>query len=157
MIDTSNLPLWLAHATQYYYQAFNLHEWAVDVSLERVLNANDAQGSCQVYQSINQAAIVLRSDIQDTRSWHFVIIHELMHVKLGRLDEWLEHVIFADYKNPIALPTYVGFIESYVDAMSEILCDLLYPQWQQVFGHDQETTASTPILKDDDHAATDIL
>ena len=157
MIDTSNLPLWLAHATQYYYQAFNLHEWAVDVSLERVLNANDAQGSCQVYQSINQAAIVLRSDIQDTRSWHFVIIHELMHVKLGRLDEWLEHVIFADYKNPIALPTYVGFIESYVDAMSEILCDLLYPQWQQVFEHDQDTTASTPILKDDDHAATDIL
>lgn len=155
MIDTSNLPLWLAHATQYYYQVFNLHEWSVGVTLERILK-NDAQGTCQVYQSTNQAAIVLRSDIQDTRLWHYVIIHELMHVKLGRLDEWLEHVIFADYKNPIALPTYVGFLESYVDAMSVILCDLLYPQWQQVFEHDQET-ASTAILKDDDHAVTDIL
>lgn len=136
-------PPWLDDAINFYSDALRLHDWSITYSLKLCVNGGDnILGSCAFAPTINHSHIDLRADIADTEQWHTALIHELLHTKLARLDDYVSDVMVSQLASPVqelAKRTLVDcFLEPYVDSLADALTPFLYPAWHEHYHGDAD-------------------
>lgn len=132
---------WLYDAVGFYAQFFGLSEWEIEVKVERVLNSDEyVIGSCKTHPSINHARIKFRDDIENTVEWHEVILHELFHVAHGRIDNYLEQIVFPLTGNEQTNDTYCSVVyEPFIHALAKNLSPLLFAEWKEAYAESNES------------------
>ena len=150
---TNDTADWIEQAVDFYStHCLGLTEWNISICIEYAID-DDAGilGMCTQQPSTNYAQVSFRGDIADTEHWHTTIIHELLHIKHSRIDDYLREVAF-DALPPkmsnIVNKTYVNVVyEPFIHDMAYYLAKSLYPLWCDYRDSvdDEEDTADATV------------
>ena len=119
------IPEWLRAFVDQWCERLTLHEWRIEIYLERIINDEPLlAGMARVYHNVNIAHVLLRNDIEDTPDWRQTILHELLHVRHARIDHAVENAIIEQLPanmHDMAATVYNQALESYIDQMAKVL------------------------------------
>lgn len=130
------VPAWVETYTREWIERLGLGNWSVRLQLALCI-ADDplTRGSAEAAPNVHQATITLRADIIDTPDWRKTIIHELLHVAHGQVDQMVEESLIAQIADParmLAYGYYRNTMEPYIDQLAHTLyratCALDYPE-----------------------------
>lgn len=120
------VPDWLHRYVLAWIDRLHLNDWTIKLSVDLCVNANaDIQAMCKQHPDMNQATIIFRADVEDTKDWRRTIIHELIHVAHSRIDHAVEDSIIPQLPaaaHQLGFDTYHQHVESY----TAFLADTLY-------------------------------
>lgn len=130
-----NIPDWLVDVIAFYAKEhLGLMEYRICVYLERCVGDNSyIRAQCSHDEDLNTATLTFRDDIVDEEAWHQTIIHELLHVKHGRIDQYVELGLIPNLPKDarkLGWTTYLHTYESYTNHLAFCICKVLYPLWQ---------------------------
>lgn len=118
-----DVPLWIVEEIRYWIDIFNLGHWAVDTILDRVVQDDpDCMGWCERMTSYNHATLHFRDDIEDTPKWRKVILHECLHIVMGRVDAYVQDAVIpgmAESSHDFAGVVYTQLTESFVQMLTD--------------------------------------
>lgn len=103
-----------------------LGEWTIHVSTPQVIKDKpNVFGYCTTYPTIREAYLDFRSDIQNDEYGRRTVIHELLHVYMADIDEFVENVVLEqlDSKQAKALgeAAYSKLLEPFITKLANIL------------------------------------
>ena len=127
MSDVFDVPKWVKGFVTDWKTKLDLWGWRLQFRMSNLPHNMRAHGAVIVHSWTNEAEIELRVGIQDEPSGHKTLLHELMHVKHGRIDVVVRDVIIAalpDALQEMAENAYDGVNESFVDSMADCLLDI---------------------------------
>ncbi len=123
-----SVPKWLERYIDLWYQRLDLNEWRVKYHLG--LDPT-SYAAVIVKPQLNEARVSFRVDIKDTPGSRRDVIHELIHVKHGRVDEVVHKVIIEqlpesqrDMANRAYAAAYEPFVHGVADNFFELEVDL---------------------------------
>ena len=124
-----NVPKWITRYVDLWYGRLNLYEWLVkyDLSLDPARDYSLDYAAVGVNPGVNEAAVSFRVDIKDTPGSRRDVIHELLHIKHGRLDAVVNNVIIKQLpegQRDMAKRAYAAAYEPFVHAIAESFYDL---------------------------------
>lgn len=127
--DLYAVPNWLTDYVALWKDRLWLGLWHITLRLEHTVEGDPGiEAVCRQYPDLNEAAIVFRSDVEDTEDWRITVIHELLHVKHARIDKFLTDVVFpempAEEAERMAKAGYSQHMESFTHDMARCLYDM---------------------------------
>jgi hypothetical protein len=119
------IPQWLSDFANEWVERLGLSEWQIALKLALVPGDDpDSDGFTVQYPLTNQAVISLAADAEDDEYWRIVVIHELLHVAHGRIDQQVEAGVIQEMPAAVqglAQRTYRNVIEPYTHALATAL------------------------------------
>lgn len=130
-------PQWAEDYLQYWRQILLLQEWQFIISLtaEPLGDAANLAG-VTLQPDYNTARIEIRDDIpQDINSagaiekyqWKRAILHEVLHIRLGRLTEFVRQEMMNDIQPSLCgliSRQFTGLVESHIEIMTGVLYEM---------------------------------
>lgn len=120
--SSTDVPAWVETEVRYWLDVFNLEQWDVEVGLERVVNDNaETLAWCERLARYNFARLHFRDDIENTQKWRKVILHECLHIVMGRVDEYVQDALIpqaAESSQHFAGMCYTQHVESFVQMLT---------------------------------------
>lgn len=103
-----------------------LENWKINTRMSLTVNGNEnVYASCQVHSNYNQIWLTFRPDFKgDEDEWQRIVIHELLHAAMGRIDQFVETVLMnqlPDGEKKLASAAYVNLIEAYTEQMARAI------------------------------------
>lgn len=121
-VSDATVPEGIIKEVRYWIDIFCLESWEVDVVLDRVVNeSSDCLGWCERNANYNHARLHLRDDIEDTKEWRKVILHECLHIVMARVDAYIQDAVIpnlAEASHDIAGMSYKQHVESFVQMLT---------------------------------------
>ncbi len=121
------VPAWLEAKMNFWIDKLAMWEWAIKLRLEMVvLNDEGYHGAAQVLGDTSTGRIAIRADVEDTEEWEITLVHELLHIKHGRIDD----VIYRVFRPQMDIPddmvesVYKRALEPYIESMAKALVKL---------------------------------
>lgn len=123
------VPKWLESYIDLWYQRLELNEWRVKyhLSLDPNHDSSLSYAAIIVDPQLNEALLSFRVDIKDTPGSRRDVIHELIHVKHGRVDEVVNQVIIEQLpegQRDLAKRAYKAAYESFVHGVADSFFEL---------------------------------
>lgn len=130
---TLPVPKWVQEFIQTCKTTLRLHPWTIETHLVQCVNRDpDNMAAVWYTPEITHAIIHLRSDMEDTDDWRATIWHELVHIKLAPIDQFVRDNLIANALDGVAAriarEQWRQVIEPTVDHLS----------WALYEGHDIE-------------------
>ncbi len=118
-------PQWVTDFVNEWQGRLFLHEWEIDVRLSDAPGGdNDNHGSCLATTDIRHATIELSTAIEDNDQWRQTIIHELLHVRLSPLQDFVELDLITELSNAtqnMVKPMWRRILEPHVHLLARII------------------------------------
>ncbi len=122
------VPAWLNEKTAQWLDRLSMREWNVGIQIAVVLDDNpECRGFAIEQPDINFGLITLRADIEDTRDWEVTLVHELLHIKHSRIDNYIDEVVAPNLNGVsmgFAWQCYKKVMEPFIQSMAEVLVDM---------------------------------
>ena len=122
------VPDWLQAKCSLWIERLAMSEWEVALGLALAPNDDaDLEGFCEHYPDLNLGRIVLRADAVDDQRWETVLVHELLHIKHGRIDSEVmrgiaPHVVGVPYEMIDGM--YKRAVEPFINSLAKELVKL---------------------------------
>ncbi len=125
------MPDWIAETVRDWQQRLLLHEWQIELSRSPHPDG-DASGMTKaqvsVWPDIRLAQIEMLDKLPDEYSaeWERTIVHELLHVRLGEITDFVQRVVwpqFADATADILDNQFRRTVEPTVELLARIMTD----------------------------------
>ncbi len=100
-------------ALKHWQQKLNMHDWALSVELVE-FNRTDYIQTGDFRVESNKKAIILISKTPTDKDISKVVLHELIHVLLWKMDSWCEDKVGAKNRDE-----YLGLLEDTVGDLTE--------------------------------------
>lgn len=120
-----DVPGYVREWLDYWHEALRLWDW--EIRLYIALNLADSEtcrGLTEVWSDVSMGRIGLRADIENTEEWEQTFVHEMLHVKHGRVDDMVYRGL-APYvggvPNDMIERVYKSTLEPYIDSMAVAL------------------------------------
>lgn len=134
-MTNDTVPQWAQDYLEAWMERFFLHGWAVTFQLARVVDDNpDCLGLCERNSNYNQVTITLRDDVEDTPKWRKVIVHELLHIVMARVDAFVQDAILPgmyETSKDIAQRGYTQHVESFIQFLTDSFYWMDNPEGKQ--------------------------
>lgn len=105
-------------------------EWEITLGIEMAPNADpDCQGLANQWPDTNGGRVTLRADLEDNEEWETVLVHELLHIKHGRIDQAVMHVLephIGDVPTELTEALYRAQVEPFIHSLARSLVKLRY-------------------------------
>ncbi len=119
------VPGWVNDKVAKWADRLSMQEWTIGVQIAVVLDDNpDCRGLAEGQPDINYGCITLRADIEDTRDWEVTIVHELLHIKHTRIDNYIDEIVIPNLNGVsmgFAWQCYKKVMEPFIHGMAESL------------------------------------
>ena len=117
-----DVPLWAEMYMREWLTKLNLNHWQVTLLVDRCPGGDvNTLANVHIQPDINTAVITLRVDLEINDDWHVAIIHEVLHIAHGRIDNFLERIVFPDtgaYSETSLKKAYLQYMESYIEGLA---------------------------------------
>jgi hypothetical protein len=120
-------PPWLLSKCSLWIERLQMGEWDVQIKLALVLNEDpECRGTAEAYPDISLGRIELRADIEDNAEGETTLVHELLHIKHGRIDDVINRVLEPQINvpTPMVKSVYRLALEPFIDSLSKALVKL---------------------------------
>lgn len=130
-------PQWAIDWLTQWRDILYLNSWGISMDLEAMTGGeSDTTAYVNLYPNVLIACMKIKESIPQTLAglppervdyWRKVIIHELLHVYLGRVTDFVDHILVSELSRSaytIALSTFTREVEPAVELMSHILYEL---------------------------------
>lgn len=145
MTTDTDMPEWALTEIRYWIDVFNLEQWDITAGLDRIVNDNPhCMAWCERNASYNSAVLHFRTDIEDTPEWRKVILHEMTHIVMARVDAYVQEAVIpnlAESSHNFAAAAYTQHVESCVQLFTRSFWR--YYRAQMAREHDREVTDAT--------------
>ncbi|MCB0156446.1 MAG: hypothetical protein KDF65_16735 [Anaerolineae bacterium] len=127
-------PVWVMELVKRWRDLLLLHEWEINIKLAAIPCSDGAgyvRGCVNVYPDIMRADIQLNEDIaqaendEERGQWEVTIIHELLHVRMGRLSDFVERDLLPEL-SPSASNVASGTLRRELEPLVETLARILH-------------------------------
>lgn len=119
------VPEWLTMYIRAWCDRLCLKDWRIKVSIELCINNDpNVHAMCKQHPDLNEATILFRADVEDTKDWRRTVIHELIHVAHSRIDHAVEDSIIPQLPaaaHQLGYDAYHQHVESYTAYLAETL------------------------------------
>lgn len=119
----TDVPDWIVTELRYWIDIFNLEGWDIKARLERIVHDNpNCMAWCERRASYNYAALHIRDDVEDTPEWRKVLLHEMIHVVMARVDSYVQDAVIpevAESSQRFATVAYTQHVESCTQMLTE--------------------------------------
>ena len=143
------LPGWVKPYVKRWRKLLNLRH--IDIRIIKKLapvGDPNALGAMSGWIDYNSAFISLRADIEDTKKWRKVVLHEIAHVAHARVQAVVTEMIIpqlpADVK-PIAHEAYRQAMEAFIDSLADTFYELDNAHKKGADNDRSNTTSETAI------------
>lgn len=124
-ISSDSVPDWAMEFLAEWKELLFLQEWDIDVRLSDAPGGDkDNHGSCLATSDIRHAAIELNVTIQDDDQWRQTIIHELLHVRLSPLQDFVDLDLIPELSTAtqnMVKPMWRRILEPHVHLLAKII------------------------------------
>lgn len=125
---TNTIPDWATAYIQEWQAKLLLHEWSIRtrIAAAEVEDGKRVQATCYVYPEIRRADIEFSRHIsaEPTAVWQHAVVHELLHVRLGLLTDYIDNVLLPQLSPSASAVADAGYrreMEAAVDLLTSIL------------------------------------
>lgn len=124
---TNAPPEWLAGFVNEWAERLGILHVQISVRIDYTVNGEgDTLGMCNQYPERNEATLVLRGDLEDTKEWRINVLHELLHVAHMQIDHYLTDVVLTKVieSQRVYDMVHAGYkqhYEAYVDRLAHSL------------------------------------
>jgi hypothetical protein len=130
-VDLS-VPDWLHDYVSEWCNRLNLYSWDVSICLEQVVcDEPNTKAYCDRNTSYNRARIKFSAEIEDTECWRRIVVHELVHIALARVDHYVSDALVpqvAESSQQFAGIAYTQHMESATQHVAMVLFDMVEQQ-----------------------------
>jgi hypothetical protein len=125
ILDT---PDWIKQYVDKWVARLHLTQWRVRVVMALAPgNSVYTAATCSQVQNIAEATLTFRADAEDTQDWRETILHEVLHIAHGHVDQVIYNVLLdgmAQSEKDKSYQAYCDAMEKFVDGMSKIFYQL---------------------------------
>lgn len=122
------VPEWLNTKSAQWLDRLSMREWNIGMQLAMAPGDNpDCRGQVEQQPDISFGLITLRADVEDTRDWEVTLVHELLHIKHSRIDNYFDEVVapnLTDVSMVFAWQCYKKVMEPFIHSMAEAMVDM---------------------------------
>lgn len=116
-------PQWLLEKCEYWAGVLNLDGWRITVALTLVVDDDPELAGCAEWMAGNLwGRVTLRVDcVHDwSETWEKTLVHELLHIKHGRLDDFVRKAVFPQVAAPdeFLKEVYSGELEPFIEGVA---------------------------------------
>lgn len=121
----TNMPEWAQAYANTQADKLLLQEWLIAYCLSpEPAGSSDNLGSCLSLSNVRQATITLRDDIEDSPEWRKTITHELIHVRLAELQDFVVLDLIGELSisaKSVASDVWLKRLEPVVEILARLL------------------------------------
>lgn len=122
------VPGWLNEKTSQWIDRLSMREWSVEMQLAMAPGDNpECRGLTEEYPDLNMGRITMRADVEDARDWEVTLVHELLHIKHSRIDNYFDEIVAPNLNGVstvFAWQCYKKVMEPFIHSMAEVLVDM---------------------------------
>lgn len=128
LLDT---PDWVNQYVAKWKQKLHLTQWRITNKIALAPGGRvDSLAICTQTQNVAEAHLTFRADIEDNQDWQETILHEILHIAHGTVDQavWctaLDGV--SDEKKSMGYQAYSDAMEKFIDQLSKLLWEMENP------------------------------
>lgn len=120
-----DVPSWLHQYALAWIDRLFLNDWTITLEIALCVNKDaNIDAMCTQHPDMNQATIIFRADVEDTKEWRRTVIHELIHVAHSRIDHAVEDSIIPQLPtaaHQLGYDSYHQHVESYTAFLARTL------------------------------------
>ena len=121
-------PDWITEYVNNWMRRLHLSQWRVRIVMALAPgNSTYTAATCSQVQNFAEATLTFRADAEDNQDWRETVLHEILHIYHGQVDQVIYNTILDGVPQPEkdkSYQTYCDAMEKFVDGLSKVLYKL---------------------------------